>query len=108
MPLDREVEDRAFDWPRREEVDSESQAYGRRRGLCILTGESNPRTEAICRTSDGFALAEEDLKIRGSGELLGTRQSGFGELRALDPVEDLDLLLRAREAVKGEPVKEKR
>ena len=72
---------------------------GPRRGLCILMGMANARTAAICRTSDGFALAEEDLKLRGSGELLGTRQSGLGELRVLDPIEDLDLLLRARAAV---------
>ncbi len=75
---------------------------GPRRGLCILTGEANARTAAICRTSDGFALAEEDLKLRGSGELLGTRQSRLGELRALNPIEDLDLLLRARAAVAKE------
>ena len=73
---------------------------GVRRGLCILTGEANSRIDAICRTSDGFELAEEDLKIRGSGELLGTAQSGFSDLRALDPVEDLDLLQRARDAVR--------
>ena len=66
------------------------------------TGEANARTDSICRTTDGFALAEVDLKLRGSGELLGTRQSGWGELRALDPVEDLELLLRARSAVKEE------
>jgi ATP-dependent DNA helicase RecG len=57
---------------------------------------------AVCSTTDGFVLAETDLALRGSGELLGTAQSGFSELRALDPVEDLDLLLQARLAVKGE------
>ena len=38
---------------------------------------------AVCRTTDGFALAEADLALRGSGELLGTAQSGFDDLRAL-------------------------
>ena len=56
----------------------------------------------IVHACDFLELAEEDLKLRGSGELLGTRQSGFGELRALDPVADLELLLRARTAVKNE------
>jgi ATP-dependent DNA helicase RecG len=72
---------------------------GRRRGLAILCGTRTERVAAVCRTTDGFALAEADLALRGSGELLGTAQSGFGELRALDPVDDLDLLLRVRRAV---------
>jgi len=75
---------------------------GRRRSLCILTGRHGPRVQAVCRTTDGFALAEEDLRLRGAGELLGTRQSGMSDLRALDPVQDLSLLQLAREAVRGE------
>ena len=47
-------------------------------------------------------LAERDLALRGSGELLGTQQSGFSTLRALDPVEDLELLLQERKAVRSE------
>jgi RecG-like helicase len=46
-------------------------------------------------------LAERDLALRGSGELLGTQQSGFSSLRALDPVEDLELLLQVRKAVRS-------
>ncbi len=72
---------------------------GRRRGLALLCGPRTDRIAAVCRTTDGFALAEADLALRGSGELLGTAQSGFGELRALDPVEDLELLLQVRRAV---------
>ena len=72
---------------------------GTRRGLCLLCGPRTERIAAVCRTTDGFALAEADLALRGSGELLGTAQSGFGELRALDPVEDLELLRRVRQAV---------
>jgi ATP-dependent DNA helicase RecG len=75
---------------------------GRRRGLCILTGEPGPRLAAICTTTDGFELAERDLALRGAGELLGTRQSGLSDLRALDPVRDIELLSRVREAVRGE------
>ena len=73
---------------------------GARRGIALLCGPKTERIAAVCRTSDGFELAEVDLQMRGSGELLGTQQSGFGELRAFDPVEDLDLLLRVREAAK--------
>ena len=75
---------------------------GRRRGICILTGTMTDRVAAICRTTDGFELAEEDLRLRGTGELLGTRQSGRGDLRALDPVTDQKLLMRVRQAVREE------
>ncbi len=75
---------------------------GRRRGLAILCGPRSERVAAVCASTDGFELAERDLAIRGSGELLGSQQSGFADLRALDPVEDLDLLLRVRAAVHGE------
>ncbi|HEX5054148.1 MAG TPA: DEAD/DEAH box helicase, partial [Planctomycetota bacterium] len=72
---------------------------GARRGLAILCGPRTERVAAVCRTTDGFALAEADLAIRGSGELMGTQQSGFADLKALDPTEDLELLLRVRRAV---------
>jgi ATP-dependent DNA helicase RecG len=75
---------------------------GARPGLCVLVGQPTERVQAVCATTDGFELAEADLRIRGSGELLGTQQSGFGELRALDPLADLELLQRARDAVRGE------
>jgi len=75
---------------------------GGRRGLCILTGDATARTAALCRTDDGFELAEEDLALRGGGELLGQRQSGAGELRALDVVADHDLLQAVRDAVRGD------
>jgi len=51
---------------------------------------------------DGFDLAEQDLVLRGSGELTGQRQSGLSELRALDPVADLDLLCEVRDLVRQE------
>jgi ATP-dependent DNA helicase RecG len=73
---------------------------GQRRGLCLLCGPRTARIEAVCRTTDGFALAEADLQLRGSGELMGSAQSGFGDLRALDPIADADLLQRVRTAVR--------
>jgi ATP-dependent DNA helicase RecG len=76
---------------------------GKRRGLCILTAPvCTPRIDAVVRTRDGFELAEIDFLLRGSGELLGRRQSGVGELRALDVAVDGDLLDLARRAVAEE------
>ncbi len=75
---------------------------GTRRGLALLCGPRTDRVAAVCRTTDGFELAEADLALRGSGELLGTAQSGFHDLRALDPAEDLELLLQVRRAVAAE------
>ncbi|HEB53723.1 MAG TPA: DEAD/DEAH box helicase [bacterium] len=80
---------------------------GRRRGLALLCGPRTARVDAVCRTTDGFALAEADLALRGSGELLGTQQSGFADLRALDPIADLELLRRVRDAVRS-PIVEAR
>ncbi|MBX3462342.1 MAG: DEAD/DEAH box helicase [Planctomycetes bacterium] len=74
---------------------------GARRGIALLCGPRTERVAAVCRTTDGFELAEADLAIRGSGELLGTAQSGFADLRSLDPVDDLDLLLEVRKAVQA-------
>ncbi|TSA44738.1 DNA helicase RecG, partial [bacterium] len=41
------------------------------------TAATRERLEAVVKSNDGFELAEIDLKLRGSGEILGTRQSGF-------------------------------
>lgn len=50
----------------------------------------------MCRTNDGFEIAEEDLKIRGPGNLDGTQQSGLIALKVADIVEDQQILLTAR------------
>ncbi len=62
----------------------------------IATEEARQRLRAICRTSDGFALAEEDARLRGLGEFFGTRQHGLGDLRFGDLLHDFDLLEMAR------------
>jgi ATP-dependent DNA helicase RecG len=64
---------------------------------CILFGKSNARIETFVATADGFKIAEADLRLRGPGELLGTRQSGLPELKAARLVEDAKLLDQARE-----------
>ena len=45
---------------------------------CILRSndDNNPRLDVMCRTNNGFEIAEEDLRLRGTGDFLGTRQSG--------------------------------
>lgn len=58
------------------------------------TGEQ--RLKAMVQCSDGFTIAEQDLKIRGPGDMLGTRQWGIPEFRVADLVRDAALLERAR------------
>ncbi len=61
-----------------------------------ITEDAVQRLKALYTSTDGFALAEEDLKIRGPGELLGTAQSGALRLRIADPLKDFELLKAAR------------
>lgn len=58
--------------------------------------EAVQRLKALYSSTDGFALAEEDLRIRGPGELLGTAQSGALRLLIADPLKDFELLKSAR------------
>ncbi len=69
-----------------------------KKSFCILIyGEklganSRQRLNILRESNDGFFIAEEDLKMRGSGDLLGTRQSGFPEFKIADLGIDADLL----------------
>jgi len=66
--------------------------------LCILFGDPKlPRLKAIAAERDGFRLAEIDLRLRGAGEVLGTRQSGLPEFRAARLPDDQELLEIARD-----------
>lgn len=64
---------------------------------------ANPKTESgkqrmkiMTETTNGFVLAEEDLKMRGSGEIFGTRQSGIPEFQVAEIIEDFPILEEAR------------
>ena len=62
-----------------------------------LTEAGERRLEVFAATTDGFRIAEEDLAIRGPGELLGLRQAGLPGFRLARLPEDLDLLVQARD-----------
>ncbi|MCE5215768.1 ATP-dependent DNA helicase RecG [bacterium] len=75
---------------------------GTEESICILlTRASAPdvvdRLRVLERTTDGFEVAEEDLRRRGPGELAGTRQSGLPDLRMADLIADTPTLVQARE-----------
>ena len=66
--------------------------------VCILFGSpQNPRLAALANERDGFRLAEIDLKLRGAGEILGTRQHGIPEFKVARLPDDTPLLERVRE-----------
>jgi len=75
---------------------------GAHESFCILISDAkNPeahgRLKILAETSDGFKIAETDLKLRGPGELLGREQSGLPNFRFGNLAEDLDLIRQARE-----------
>jgi ATP-dependent DNA helicase RecG len=76
---------------------------GEHRSFCFLfdegpadNREARARLDAMVRTTDGFALADEDLALRGEGTLFDVRQSGMPDLRLARLAEDLSLVKRAR------------
>jgi ATP-dependent DNA helicase RecG len=79
---------------------------GARPGTCLLVArgsseQSEARLAALLETTDGFAIADADLRIRGPGEFLGTRQHGrLPDLRFADLVRDAKLVALAREAAR--------
>lgn len=80
---------------------------GAEQSYCILmtsfklSNDSKIRLETMCKTNDGFEIAEVDLKLRGPGDIMGKQQSGVLHLQIADLVKDKDILLVARnEALK--------
>lgn len=79
---------------------------GAEQSYCILmtshklSQDSKTRLETMVRSSDGFEIAEVDLKLRGPGDIMGTQQSGVLNLRIADIVKDKDILQQARHSAK--------
>jgi ATP-dependent DNA helicase RecG len=64
----------------------------------VLTDNGKQRLKVMLESGDGFVIAEEDLKLRGPGQIAGLEQSGYLKLGIADPVRDADALVRSRAA----------
>lgn len=76
---------------------------GSAKSYCVLVSDNpNPETrqrlKALCATTDGFRIAEEDLKLRGPGDFFGARQHGLPAFRIGNLASDLSVLKEAQEA----------
>lgn len=81
-----------YDWFKQKKKGSNAIDQGAERE------KAKVRLETMVETTDGFKIAEVDLKLRGPGELFGTRQSGIPQFKLADLVEDADLVVVARTA----------
>lgn len=79
---------------------------GAEQSYCVLvtkhkiSQDSRTRMETMCRTNDGFEIAEVDLALRGPGDIEGTRQSGLMNFRLADLAKDQKILTLARDAAR--------
>ena len=79
---------------------------GNKQGTCILMFKSNlsnnarKRINILKKSNDGFFISEEDMKLRGFGDLLGFKQSGIKNFRLADPIQNQDLFLLAEHEIK--------
>lgn len=76
---------------------------GSAKSYCILfsstkNAETRARLKALCATNDGFAIAEQDLALRGPGDFFGSRQHGLPAFKAASLQMDLDTLQQAKQA----------
>lgn len=75
---------------------------------CILVEDSRKadsveRLKVLLRTNDGFEIAEDDLRLRGVGDFLGTRQSGMPKMKFADLIRDSDLVVLSKKLVEQNP-----
>jgi len=79
---------------------------GSKQSTCILIFKSNlsenarKRINILKNSNDGFSISEEDMKLRGFGDLLGFKQSGLKNFRLADPIHNEDLFILAEKEVK--------
>lgn len=78
---------------------------GRFESHCILVSDSRneatvERLKTMCRTTDGFKLAEQDLRLRGPGDFFGSRQHGLPTLKIADMLTDMAVLTKAQETAR--------
>ncbi len=78
---------------------------GKHKSYCVLFegagGETaRQRLSVMCRTNDGFRIAEEDLRLRGPGDFFGSRQSGLPEMQIASFVSDIDMLKESQSAAR--------
>ena len=80
---------------------------GSKQATCILMFKSNlsenakKRINILKKTNDGFEISEEDMKLRGFGDLLGFKQSGIKNFRLADPIHNEDLFILAEKEIKN-------
>ncbi|MGI5850023.1 MAG: ATP-dependent DNA helicase RecG [Christensenellales bacterium] len=76
---------------------------GDKLSYCFLMGgnKRNERLRILTRTNDGFIIAEEDLKLRGPGQFLGSRQSGMSDLYMANFIKDMKMLTETRHIASG-------
>ena len=79
---------------------------GSQQSYCILVTDAQnqealSRMKVLCSTTDGFRVADEDLRLRGPGDFFGSRQHGLPELQIADFSQDLSVLQEAQEAARA-------
>ncbi len=79
---------------------------GRHASTCILISDAQNeeavrRLKVMCETTDGFRIADEDLKLRGPGDFFGNRQHGLPEMKIADFLSDMTLLREAQNAARA-------
>ena len=79
---------------------------GAHQSYCVLISDNRneltrKRLKTLCGTTDGFVIAEEDLKLRGPGDFFGSRQHGLPQLKLASLEGDMRLLHQAQEAARA-------
>ena len=76
---------------------------GTEKSYCVLVSDaetetSKARLDIMCKTSDGFRIADKDLELRGPGDFFGSRQHGLPDLKIADLTENMDIVRESRQA----------